>query len=314
MAKFSLHRVSFLETQNFCIVNYGVYYGIGCFLVVQLFFIHWYRLKGPFSPSFALFTAITVPFSTVIFSKLLYLLYNCKRLFKDTSSVLNETGYAFFGGLAGILFSLWMMGHYFYPNKIVALFDMAFLALPLAQIFQRIGCMTYGCCYGHSFSGPTAIIYQNADYKAYRNVGDTPVHNTQFYSVLKNIVLLVMVNLFFFKFPYNGIAFSMWLIMYGTLRFFVDFTRFVQPPYLAGLRITQLFSIIIFFIGVVNLLRMELVPYHFAHPFRQAFIDVLPVIPYSLLAFMIIFICYGYHSRTIGYYIDPRKEGTSQSA
>ncbi len=73
MPKISFRNVSFLKTNNFNIVSYGVYYGLGGFLALQLFFIHWYRLKGSFSSSFPLFFALLVPLSAVIFSKILYL-------------------------------------------------------------------------------------------------------------------------------------------------------------------------------------------------------------------------------------------------
>lgn len=307
MIKFSLTKACFLKTNRFNLVNYGFYYGIGAFLVAQIFFFHWYRFKGEITPSFAFFVPVIVASSTVFFSKVLYILYNYNRLFKEPKQVLNETGYAFFGGFVGLFFSIWLIGKYYYPNDIVPLIDFLFLALPLGQIFQRIGCITFGCCYGHAYNGPLAVSYKNKDYKAYRMIGEMSVHHSQMYSLFKNVALLIIVNVFFFKFSFHGVAFYTWLIIYGVFRFLVDFTRYTEHANIFGLRITQIFSIIMFIIGIFYLAGMELIPYEMLYPLSDALKTSLKLIPYSLIGFLIMFIFYGYHSTEIGLYIAKEK-------
>lgn|GEM_PF-5275890 len=295
--------------KHFNLVTYGFLYALAFFLVLQLFFTNWYRLGYSLSPAFLLFCSIVVPFSIPLGAKMLYLLYNIKRLIKKPLEVINETGYAFFGSFVGIAVCGLLIGRYFFPGQGIRILDMVCLFLPLGQILQRIGCATYGCCYGHPYSGPLAIVYKNPEAKAFRSggMGNTPLHPTPLYSILKNLFIFVIINIIFIKFPYQGVPTALWLILYGTLRFFVDFTRFIQPPYLLGIRITQILSVIMVLAGLTVLLRTELIIYQFIFSFREGLMNSLSYIPYTLMGSLIMLLAYGFHSKELGHYIKTKK-------
>ena len=203
--------------KRFNIVTYGFLYGLAFFIVVQLFFINWYRLDRPLPFSFLLFCSTAVPLFMVLGEKIIYLLYNVKRLIKNPLEVINETGYTFFGGFIGIAVSGLFIGKYFFPGEGIRILDMICLFLPLGQILQRIGCATYGCCYGHPFSGPLAIVYKNPEAKALRfgGMGNISLHPTPLYSILKNLFIFIIINVVFVKFPYQGVPTALWMILYG---------------------------------------------------------------------------------------------------
>lgn len=301
------NKVIFYQGKNFQIVNYGFFYGLAAFFVSQVFYVLWGTLQGDLSPGFLLFIAIIVPLSTLIFSKIIYLLYNTKRLLKTPLGVMNETGYAFFGGFFGIFISVYLASIYFYPGRAMELLDVLFLCVPIGQIFQRIGCMTYGCCYGSPYDGHLAVSFSDPRSKAHREIGgNIKIHPTQFYSILKNIAIFMVLLTLFMTLPYQGLTFSMWLILYGLLRFFIDFTRHHNKVFIYGLRYSQLFSILIFFIGLILLTQVQPINYEFTTSVLSSFMSSWKYIPYSIISFVIFFIGYGYHSKVLGYYVSPK--------
>ena len=296
------NHVVLYKGKNFQIVTYGFLYGIAALVVSQMFYTLWFSQNGPLSQGFLLYISIAIPLFTVLFSKLIYLLYNLKRLMKTPLQVLNETGYAFFGGFFGIFLAVYLGEQWFYPGRFLNILDFVFLSLPLGQILQRIGCLTYGCCYGDFYDGPIAIHYTNPDAKAYKQVGERSLHPTQIYSIIKNVALFTVLLTMFITLPYPGLPFAMWLILYSLLRFFVDFTRYTRDIFFIGLRFSQFFSLIIFVCGLYLLTHISDDPYVFSQPLAHSALYALRYFPYSLISFFIFFICYGYHGSQLGLY------------
>ncbi len=299
------NSVIFYKGKNFNIVYYGVFYALAFLFVIQLFFSYWYRLGNVITKDFLIYMVLIVPIFMVLFSKLLYLGYNTKRLLNNPLQVLNETGYGFFGAFIGLAISAFVIQKSILPGQGIQMIDIIFLFLPLGMIFMRIGCATYGCCYGHPYNGPLAVKYSNPLSKPNRSgkIKNISVHPSQLYAILKNVFIFVLIWTIFNKFTYVAVPTALWLMFYGVLRFFTDFTRFIQYPYFLGLRPTQIFSVIMFIIGVVLLNHITLQPYKFVHSFYESVIYSLQFIPYSLIGFFIFLFSFGFHSKKLGLYI-----------
>jgi phosphatidylglycerol---prolipoprotein diacylglyceryl transferase len=252
------NRVILGDLGPFTFTNYGLNFAIGIVLFLQLFFIVEHRLGIAITASYVLLVTVIYTLSFAMGAKLLRIIYNIRQLRRDPRELLRRSGNSFYGGVAGfVAASYWtsnLSGVPFWTQL-----DMTFLCLPIFQVFIRLGCASYGCCFGHPTSGPAAIVYRDVHAPAFHRHGSTPLHPSQFYSILKNLVVLIIINALFHTFTVRGLPVALWLMLYPTLRFFVDFTRDpAKKPYYGGLRSSQWISIGLFVAGVALLLWLPL--------------------------------------------------------
>jgi len=115
--------------------------------------------------------------------------------------------------------------------------------IALAQAIGRIGCLLNGCCYGHiSVCG----LY-------------FPVHNeilipSQAYSSLANLSIFILLRLIRSKVTTKGNIFVLYLLLYSTKRFVIEFFRADTPKDIWGFSIFQVMSIAIFIIAIAVLI------------------------------------------------------------
>jgi prolipoprotein diacylglyceryltransferase len=104
-----------------------------------------------------------------------------------------QVGFVSWGGLAGVaLFAISFARATGYP--VLALCDAVARGMFAAYALGRVGCLTYGCCYGKAASG--GVCYRNPHSKVVRERGDTrvPRHPTQVYSAALGVVLFLVLN------------------------------------------------------------------------------------------------------------------------
>lgn len=92
--------------------------------------------------------------------------------------------------------------------------DLWALALPAGEAVGRIGCLLNGCCFGTSFLGSWSI-HQHGLWR----------HPTQIYSVLSAAMLFVLLFKLRDALPREGDLFRLYLLLYGTSRFAIEFFR-----------------------------------------------------------------------------------------
>ncbi len=226
-------------------------------------------------------------------AKLLRILYNLRQLRADPRELLRRNGNSFYGGVGGLVAASYLLASAGAPAAQLLL-DVTFLCLPVFQAFIRAGCATYGCCFGHPTSGPAAITYHDADAPAHQRHGQTPLHATQAYSIVKNVVVVAISLPLFLRFPVPGLPLALWLLCYPALRFFVDFTRDpAKKPYYAGLRSSQWISLALVASGAGLLLNLPEARYHAPLPLAEALLASGARLPIYLLAFVISFFAFG---------------------
>jgi phosphatidylglycerol:prolipoprotein diacylglycerol transferase len=104
--------------------------------------------------------------------------------------------------------------------------DAAAPSVALAHAIGRIGCLMAGCCWGSRCDLPWAITY--TDPRAHANVGTplgVPLHPFPAYSMLFNLALFVLLAWLYRRRPAAGRVFATYLILYGTGRFLLEYTR-----------------------------------------------------------------------------------------
>lgn len=173
-------------------------------------------------------------------------IYNNPKIYHYIYEFFKTSGMVFYGGLlGGILFGL----IYCNIRKINTgeFSDCFAVGIPLFHFFGRIGCFLSGCCYGiESEFGFTAT---NAINESCNYVNRFPV---QLLEAVLNLVLFLILLLFFLKgILKNNLIFA-YFILYGIIRFFDEFLR--GDSYRGiwfGFSISQWISLILIVIGIL---------------------------------------------------------------
>jgi len=160
--------------------------------------------------------------------------------------MIQHGGLVYYGGLigstaAGIGYLVWK------KLPVWKIADVLAPSIALGSVFGRIGCLLNGCCYGRACDLPWAIHFP-ADHQT----GGAPVHPTEIYDALLNLVLYVFLAWLFRRKKFDGQIFATYLIIYAVFRSVVEYFRGDYPSdhVHAGLTSAQLVSIPIFVAGL----------------------------------------------------------------
>ena len=123
-------------------------------------------------------------------------------------------------------------------------------SIALGSVFGRIGCLLNGCCYGRVCSVPWGIRFPAA-----ANTGvpvGVPVHPTQIYDALLNLLLYGFLAWLFRRRKFDGQVFATYLLCYAVTRSVVETFRgdYNGSHLHFGLTPAQLVSVPIFFTGL----------------------------------------------------------------
>lgn len=160
----------------------------------------------------------------VIFYNLTYYIKHPLEVF-----ALWHGGMSFHGGLIGVILS----ALFFTKAKkfdFFTLTDMLVLTAPIGLGLGRIGNFINGELYGRISDVPWAMIFPEG--------GPLPRHPSQLYeATLEGFVLFVALWFLKDKFSKSGMLSSIFLVLYGVFRFFIEFFREPDPQigYILGL-------------------------------------------------------------------------------
>ncbi|UCH51042.1 MAG: prolipoprotein diacylglyceryl transferase [Chloroflexota bacterium] len=120
------------------------------------------------------------------------------------------------------------------------LLDIGAPCLILYMVVYRIGCVLVGCCYGLPLDQPWAVIYNNPNSPA--PLG-TPIHPTQLYHLIWNVIALVIIWILRKRFKVPGTLGLFAWVLYFLGDFPIRFVRGNEPPVL-GLSLSQITDLI----------------------------------------------------------------------
>jgi phosphatidylglycerol:prolipoprotein diacylglycerol transferase len=162
--------------------------------------------------------------------------------------MIQHGGLVYYGGLigatmAGMVYLLWK------KLPVWKIADVLAPSIALGSVFGRIGCLLNGCCYGRACSLPWAISFP-ADNPLHPPT--TPVHPTEIYDALLNLILYAFLAWLFRRKKFDGQIFATYLIIYAVFRSIVEYFRGDYPTdhVHAGLTSAQLVSVPIFVVGL----------------------------------------------------------------
>jgi len=88
------------------------------------------------------------------------------------------------------------------------------------------GCFMAGCCYGRPTSCPLGVVFTNEySHRMFGTPLDIPIHPTQVYNSLANLVTFIILILIYRKKKFNGQIFLSYVMLYSVGRFITEFFR-----------------------------------------------------------------------------------------
>ncbi|SPE34185.1 Prolipoprotein diacylglyceryl transferase [Candidatus Sulfopaludibacter sp. SbA3] len=162
-----------------------------------------------------------------------------------------QAGGVFYGGLIGALaIAWWYMRRTKLPLWKTA--DVFAPAIALGHGIGRLGCFSAGCCWGVRCSLPWAVTFTNPVAKDLVGVPlHVPLHPTQLYESFAEFLIFGVLYWRTRQTHRPGAIISLYLMLYSTARFLVEFFRFHEQGNLWGgpLDTSQWISILLFLAG-----------------------------------------------------------------
>ena len=134
--------------------------------------------------------------------------------------------------------------------SLLALLDVLGPAMALAHAFGRISCFMQGCCFGKPAPNgfPLAVQFPQGSPAAYRypsllTGGSEPVYPVQLFESAGNLLMCAVLLLLLRKRKYAGTVGGVYLILYGVMRFLIEFMRGDHTDSILGLTPSQFIAV-----------------------------------------------------------------------
>jgi phosphatidylglycerol:prolipoprotein diacylglycerol transferase len=186
----------------------------------------------------------------VNYKNLIFLINNLKQIdsFSKMLSALRYIfgGSIFYGGLLGGLLTGYILIKKNNKNKIFV--DIVAVNIPLFHFFGRIGCFLGGCCFG--IPSKLGFIYTNNPIVQANGITRFPV---QLLEAVFNFFLFLLLNYFYKIGKYKDKLIYVYLLIYATGRFFIEFFRGDEYRGIwLFLSTSQIISILILFVLLIK--------------------------------------------------------------
>lgn len=220
--------------------SYGALVALG-FLAGYGWTVHMGR-RSNISDALVLDLVWVLLLSGILGARLLYVLFNIHFFAGHPLDIFKiwQGGLVWYGGLitaalAGGLWTRWKK----IPLGLAA--DICAPGAALGHALGRLGCFAAGCCYGKSADIPWAVVFTHSE-----SLGplDTPLHPTQIYEALLNLVLWCALSITALRgsavWLGRGRLAAAYVFLYGAIRLAVEFFRNDdRGPVAWGLTATQ---------------------------------------------------------------------------
>jgi phosphatidylglycerol:prolipoprotein diacylglycerol transferase len=162
-----------------------------------------------------------------------------------------QAGGVFYGGLIGALaVAAWYIRRRRLPALKTA--DVFAPAIALGHGIGRLGCFSAGCCWGVECHLPWAVTFSDPVAKDLVGVPlGVPLHPTQLYEAFAEFAIFALLFWRIQKPHQPGAVISLYLLLYSTVRFVVEFFRNHEQGNLLGgpLDTSQWISLALFLLG-----------------------------------------------------------------
>jgi phosphatidylglycerol:prolipoprotein diacylglycerol transferase len=220
---------------------YGIMVGLAVITLV-VWALLWTRKDPRLSPDTVISAAIVGIISGFIGARLFHVIDNWGDYSHNLLKIFRGDGLAIYGAVLGAALGIWIYSR-FSKQSFGYMADMLAPGIILAQAIGRVGCTINGCCYWVACDLPWAIVYEHGN----QIIG--PVHPTQIYEIIYNLIIFGVLLLLRKRFRPDGSLFLIYLTFYAAWRLGIGFIR-EGNELLFGLHEAQLISIVVLIITI----------------------------------------------------------------
>jgi phosphatidylglycerol:prolipoprotein diacylglycerol transferase len=164
--------------------------------------------------------------AVVLGSWLLAQLFDFRLVLENPRQALRRPTFMSWGGVIALPVVFGMFS-WLSDFSLPLLLDALARTLPVGHALGRLGCLSYGCCYGQPTRQPLAITYRNPLAKAVR-VGDrhnVRLHPTALYEAVMDMGILVAVLIAVTIEAPVGVPAALAIMLYALGRFAIEFAK-----------------------------------------------------------------------------------------
>lgn len=186
--------------------------------------------------------------SGIIFARLVHVIDRWEYYGQHLDQLIDFSGLTIWGAVLGASLGIWV---YFKVSRFPAagrFFDLIAPGILIAQLIGRIGCTVNGCCYGITCELPWAIYYTHPNSFG-TLVPIQPVHPTQVYEIIYNLIALGVLLSLRNKLKPDGSLYLIYLSLYSVWRIGIAYLR-PGTDFLFGLHQAQVIAIVVLLICV----------------------------------------------------------------
>jgi len=203
----------------------------------------------------------------ILGAKILLIITDIDILYTEDAFInILRSGGVFYGGIIfGVPFGIWFAKHKGLP--IAKITDIIAPFIALAHFFGRLGCFSAGCCYGRETNSFLGVKFTNKI--AWENTGvplGKKIYPTQLMEAILNLINFIVLFIFYKKRKNQGEVFTLYVVNYAIIRFFVEYFRGdpgrgyiwggIENPWVS-LSVSQLISIIALISGIFIFYRLR---------------------------------------------------------
>ncbi len=207
-------------------------------------------------------TSMMILISAILGSRIVYVVFHIDEFrgrWWDVINPFQSTGQIGLSGmvfLGGVIFALGI-GWIFVRRRgipFAKMCDTVAPSLALGAALGRIGCFFNGCCFGKVCHLPWAVTFPQGSFAHYISGGE-PVHPTQLYGVLSNLLIFIVLWRIKPDRVFPGFHIALFLVLYGFFRFINEFFRYYEGSE-SALKLLNIAGINITFSQIVSLLML----------------------------------------------------------
>lgn len=247
---------------SFSVPTYGVLVALG--LVIGLYVAGKLAERSGLDPERITNLGVYIAFAAIIGAKLFMIVADPGYYLGEPSHIFSisflRAGGIFYGGLLAALgTAIWYSRKAGLPALETA--DVFAPAVALGHSVGRMGCFAAGCCWGKPSDLPWAVVF--TDPQAHNFVGvplNIHLHPTQIYESLGTLVIGLILLRVFFKPHRSGTVIGLYLVLYSSFRFGVEFLRDSSEfrfPFNGPFSTTQWVALGLIVAGIAVLARRE---------------------------------------------------------
>jgi prolipoprotein diacylglyceryltransferase len=238
----------------------------------------------------------------IVLARVFLLPWRLPALLQRTGETLRTVEFASWGGFIAIALGL-VLYAVLSGRSLLLLIDAAVLGGTLTHAVGRIGCLTFGCCFGRPSGSPLAIRYDSPLAKAVRVAGlrGTPIHPVPLYEATFNLGLFLLLNGIALAGSREGVPAALYLVIYGSGRFLLEFLRYDSGDDRIGpLSRSQWLSLLQAGAGAALLVALSTASGPASPSIGDADAETLVLLPVLTVCAALVFLAYSLHRGSIG--------------